>query len=250
MSPPLIGLSARRLSVGRVQGWAGAGIGERDGYFARVRAAGGLAVMLDPNGAEDGDASELVGRLDAIVLTGGPDVEPGRYGQTPHETVYGTDAVVDDFETTLALAAIDRGVPVLGVCRGLQVLNVALGGSLHQHITELAGVDRHGRPGERDGELHHEVALEPGSRIAGIMGTTRPVCSCHHHQSIDTAASALRVVGRAADGIVEAVEATDAEAFVVAVQWHPEDTAAHDPHQQALFDAVVDAARARRADRR
>ena len=245
MTRPIVGLSARRLAVGRVRGWNGGGIGERDGYFSRVRAAGGLAVLLDPNGGADMEASLLVARLDAVLLTGGPDVEPERYGQEPHDTVYGTDTIVDDFEIALALAAIEQGVPLLGVCRGLQVLNVALGGTLHQHIVELPGVGHHGKPGERAGELLHTVDLEPDSRVATIMGTTTPSCSCHHHQAVDAPAASLRVVGRSADGIVEAMESTDSAQFLVAVQWHPEDTAAADPHQQALFDALVAAARAR-----
>lgn len=245
VSLPLVGLSARRLAVGRVRGWNGSGIGERDGYSDRVRAAGGLPVLLDPNGVHEIDATVLVERLDAVLLTGGPDVEPERYGQDPHGSVYGTDAIVDDFEIALALAAIEQRLPLLGVCRGLQVLNVALGGSLHQHIVELPGVGHHGRPGEHGGELLHGVTLDGDSRVAAIMGTTTPTCSCHHHQSVDTPAPRLRVVGHAVDGVVEAMESTDPDHFLLAVQWHPEDTAADDPQQQALFDALVAAARMR-----
>ncbi len=127
--------------------------------------------------------------------------------------------------------ALRLGLPVLAICRGLQVLNVALGGTLHQDI----GTESHWR-------VLHPVDVEPGSILAGALGTTRPA-ACHsvHHQSLNAVAAPLRVVGRAADGTIEAVELPDSR-FVVGVQWHPEDTAATDPEQQALFDALVAAA--------
>lgn len=237
----LVGLTARRLVDGRVTGWQTGGVGEREGYMARVHAAGGLPVLLDPADASDDTVGALVARLDAVVLTGGPDVEPHRYGQPPDPTVYGTDAIVDDFELALARAAIEQRTPLFAICRGIQVLNVAYGGTLHQHIPALDGVEPHGQPGARDGARVQTVALEPDSLLVEVMGTTTPTISCHHHQAVDRVADGLRVVGRTADGIVEAIEPTDRGAFVLAVQWHPEDTAANDAAQQALFDAVVQA---------
>jgi putative glutamine amidotransferase len=157
--------------------------------------------------------------------------------------VYGTDGVVDDFELALARAAVAHGTPLLAICRGIQVLNVAFGGTLHQHIPADPGVAPHGEPGAKGGARLQRVELEPDSRIAAVMGTTAPTVSCHHHQAIDRVGTGLRVVGRAADGIVEAIEPVADDAFVLAVQWHPEDTAATDPAQQALFTGLVERAR-------
>ena len=201
-SSPLIGVTARRLATGRVSGWHADGVGERVSYLARVRAAGGLPVVLDPHtGDGDGDGDQLragvdalVARLDGVVLTGGPDVAPQRYGESPHETVYGTDDVVDAFELELARAAIGAHLPLLAICRGIQVLNVAYGGTLHQHIPERPGVAPHGRPGQADGQWVHSVALDPSSRLVAVMGTDTAVCSCHHHQAIDRVGDGLRIV--------------------------------------------------------
>ncbi|HEY1740021.1 MAG TPA: gamma-glutamyl-gamma-aminobutyrate hydrolase family protein [Acidimicrobiia bacterium] len=242
-----MGVTARRLAAGRVTGWHADGVGERSKYLERVRAAGGLPVVLDPAVGTDagaaGEVDKLVARLDAVLLTGGPDVAPACYHEAPHDTVYGTDDVVDGFEFALAHAALRAEVPMLAICRGIQVLNVACGGSLHQHIPDLPGVAAHGRPGEAGGEWPHTVTLDPDSRLARVMGTDRPICSCHHHQSIDQVGDGLRVVGRADDGIIEAIEPASSEraGFVLAVQWHPEDTATNDCAQQRLFDALVEA---------
>ncbi len=239
----LVGVTARRLAAGRVRGWTGAGIGERSSYLERVRAAGAIPVVLDPAVADDAAVASLCARLDAIVLTGGPDVDPQRYGVDAHDTVYGSDTIVDGFELAVARSALTERVPLLAICRGLQVLNVACGGTLHQHIPELPGVEAHGRPGEPGGERRHTVTLDATSHLASVMGTNAPTCSCHHHQSVDKLGAGLRVVGRASDGIVEALEPERPgdHAFTLAVQWHPEDTAASDAAQQRLFDALVEA---------
>jgi putative glutamine amidotransferase len=230
----LVALTARRLADGRVRGWQSAGTGERESYMQRVRAAGGWPVLCDPTPISTDDAAAFVGRFDAVLLTGGPDVEPSRYAEASQPSVYGTDAIVDDFEFALTLAAIDRDVPMLAVCRGVQVVNVALGGSLWQDIPSEPGVAPHGRPGEVNGEFEHEVHVAPSSQLAAVMGTTAPMCSCHHHQSIKRLGEGLVATAHAADGIIEAVELPGAR--LLAVQWHPEDTAPHDPAQQALFD--------------
>jgi gamma-glutamyl-gamma-aminobutyrate hydrolase PuuD len=202
-------------------------------YFDAVVRAGGQPVLVD----DAPDPKGLLSRVDALVLTGGADLDPARYGQARHESVYGDNAEVDAFECDLADAATARSVPTLAICRGIQVLNVARGGTLFQHIPEHPGVPAHGRPGEAGGAREHEVRLTAGSRLAEVMDATRVTVSCHHHQAIDALGDGLSVVGRAADGIVEAVELDGA--FVLAVQWHPEDTAPTDPAQQRLFDALV-----------
>ncbi len=231
---PLIALTSRRLADGRVAGWQSGGIGERAGYMGRVRASGGSPVLCDPVPIGKREAQDFVQRFDAVLLTGGPDIEPVRYGQTPHESVYGTDTAVDDFEFALVHAAIACDVPILAICRGIQVLNVALGGSLYQDIPTDLGVSPHGRPGVTNGELIGKVELEPGTLVATAMATTSPECSCHHHQSINDLGQGLVVTGRSPDGIIEAVERPGSR--LIAVQWHPEDTAEQDSSQQGLFD--------------
>ncbi len=205
------------------------------GYLDAVARAGARPVVVDPVG-EPGD---LLARVDALVLTGGPDVDPGVYGQLPHPKTYGVDTGVDDFELPLTRDALARGIPTLAICRGIQVLNVALGGSLYQHIAHDPGTEPHGRPGEPNGARLHDVTVDPDSRLAAVMETTTVTASCHHHQAIDKVGDGLHVVARAADGIVEALELDHPEQWLLAVQWHPEDTAATDPAQQHLFDALV-----------
>jgi putative glutamine amidotransferase len=231
----IVALTGRRL--GRTDKWPySGGAALPYAYVDAVLRAGGQPVIVN-----DGrEPKELLARVDALVLTGGPDVDPARYGEAPHPSVYGVDAAADEFECALAEAALVRSVPMLAICRGIQVLNVARGGTLHQHIADDPGVPPHGRPGEAGGAREHEVALDRDSLVAQVMDATLVNASCHHHQAIATLGDGLRVVGRAADGIVEALELDGA--FLLAVQWHPEDTAADDRAQQRLFDALVNRA--------
>jgi len=228
----IVALTGRRL--GRTDKWPYSGAAALPyAYVDAVVRAGGQPVIVN----DARDPKELLARVDALVLTGGPDVDPQRYGEAAHPNVYGVDAADDDFECALAEAATVRSVPTLAICRGIQVLNVARGGTLFQHIPDDPGVPAHGEPGVAGGARRHEVALDADSLLADVMETTRVAASCHHHQAIDQLGDGLRVVGRAADGIVEALELDGA--FMLAVQWHPEDTAADDRAQQRLFDAVV-----------
>ena len=168
------------------------------------------------------------------MLTGGPDVDPACYGEERHAEVYGVDRAADEAELALVRAAIDRGVPTLAICRGLQVLNVALGGTLHQHIPELPGIERHGRPGEPAARGEHPVDVDgrfparDGVRhrraSPGRATTTRPSTKL---------GDGLRVTATAADGIVEGLELDGA--WVLAVQWHPEDTAGRRPGAAAAL---------------
>jgi gamma-glutamyl-gamma-aminobutyrate hydrolase PuuD len=204
-------------------------------YLDAVVRAGARPVVVDPYG----DSTGLLDRVDALVLTGGPDIGPGAFGQLPHPKTYGVDVAVDEFELPLVRDAIERGTPTLAICRGVQVLNVALGGSLYQHILDDPGTEPHGRPGEPNGVRLHDVAVEPASRLAAVTDSTTVTASCHHHQAIDKVGDGLHVVARADDGIVEALELDAPSQWLLAVQWHPEDTAASDPAQQNLFDALV-----------
>jgi len=150
--------------------------------------------------------------------------------------IYGVDLERDEAELGYLAGAIDRGLPVLAICRGLQVLNVALGGTLHAHLPEVAGLGEHGRP-QGGPDTMHEVRLAEGSRVAEACGSDTVDGLSSHHQGIDRVASGLRPVGWTNDGLVEAVELPDG--WVVGVQWHPEQTAERDPAQQELFDAFV-----------
>jgi len=174
-----------------------------------------------------------------LMLTGGDDVAPARYGESQHPAVVEVEPERDEFEIALVQEARRRDLPIFAICRGVQVLNVALGGSLYQNIPDDPGTEPHGRPGEPGGGRLHDVTIEPGSRLAAVMQTTTATASCHHHQAIDKVGDGLHVVARADDGIVEALELDRPEQWLLAVQWHPEDTAADDPAQQQLFDALV-----------
>jgi putative glutamine amidotransferase len=177
------------------------------------------------------------------LFLGGPDVDPALYNGDPHPTIYGTDLDDDQFEIALARAALADAVPMLAICRGIQVLNVALGGTLVAHLPELDGVGPHGRPGEPGGAAMNKVNLDPGSLLATTMDGERVMCSCHHHQALERLGDGLRVTARADDGVIEGVEVDGA--WALAVQWHPEDTAGQDRAQQRLFDALVAESRAR-----
>jgi putative glutamine amidotransferase len=183
-------------------------------YVRLVSDAGGRAVVLPPDGA----GIEVIDILDALVLAGGPDIDPGRYRAPAHpSTRSGTDR--DGGEVAVVGAALSANLPILGVCRGMQLLAVACGGSLHQHLPDLVGTERH-RPGP--GVYgSHPVRFAPGSRIAKIMGDEAEVNSYHHQAVADTAT--LGATGWADDGVIEAVEDPERR-FVVGVQWHPEES--------------------------
>jgi putative glutamine amidotransferase len=239
---PLVAVPAYPVAPGRVERWRTAGIAVPVPYLEALRRAGAQEAILAPHEVGGADAAAIVAHFEGLLLLGGGDVDPARYGAPPHPAVYGVDPVRDAFETALLAAALRAGIPVLAICRGAQLLNVVRGGTLHQHITD----DRpgHGIPGTEAGAARHPLRLEPGSRVAAAMGGTEAVCSSHHHQAIDRLGAGLSVTAWAPDGTVEAVE-PDAHAWVVGVQWHPEDTAADDPAQQRLFDAfAAEAARA------
>jgi len=231
---PLIAITARRL--GDTDRWphSRAVVAPR-GYVEAVERAGGWPALIDPIGDPEG----LLDRFDGIVLSGGPDLDPVLYGQARHAKTYGVDSAVDEFELTLARDAIARGMPTLAICRGLQVLNVALGGTLHQHIVERPGVPAHGRPGEPNGGREQEVTIDAGTLLAKVMRSPRLLASCHHHQSVDLVGAGLRVVAHADDGIIEGLELDQSGPWLLAVQWHPEDTAERDIAQQHLFDELV-----------
>lgn len=241
MRKPLVAVPAYPVKPGRIEGWQDSGIAVPTLYVDALKRAGAQEAVLMPEELDDDDASAMLEHFDGLLLLGGGDLGPSTFGQARHEKTYGVIPVRDAFELALCRAAIGNDVPTLAICRGAQLLNVALGGSLDQHITGRPGLIGHGIPRVEHGAQLHDVALEPGSRLAETMGTTRAEVSSHHHQAIDAVGRGLLVTARAADGIVEGLE-LDGEGWIVGAQWHPEDTAATDPAQQRLFDGFVRAA--------
>ncbi|MCK9248796.1 MAG: gamma-glutamyl-gamma-aminobutyrate hydrolase family protein [Solirubrobacteraceae bacterium] len=206
-------------------------------YVDAVADDGGLPVVVVPAGD---DPADVVRRLDALVLSGGADVAPATYGAAPHPALGPTDEAVDRWEIALVRRALDDGLPVLAVCRGIQVLNVARGGTLWQDLPTEAGLEGHRQtaPGT---EATHDVDVAPGSRLATVVGSGPLATNSFHHQAVRDVGAGLDVVARTADGVVEALEDRDA-AFCIGVQWHAETLVGACPHR-ALFAALVDAAR-------
>lgn len=203
-------------------------------YVDSVRRAGGIPVLLAPG---DPHAGALLARLDGVVLAGGGDVDPGRWGGPDHPAIEYVDHARDELELELAREAADEGVPTLAICRGLQVLNVALGGTLHAHLPDVVdGVVPHKR--EPQWAHRHPVEAEPGSLVADAMGTERAEPASWHHQAVDRPGAGLTVTAWADDGVIEALELVG-HPWLIAVQWHPEMTSHEDPTQQKLFDELV-----------
>ncbi|WP_307806508.1 gamma-glutamyl-gamma-aminobutyrate hydrolase family protein [Streptomyces sp. FH025] len=200
--------------------------------------AGGEPATIHPHApggtADPAEVAARLDRFDGLLLPGGGDLAPHRYGPAEaHESVYDVDDQQDGFDLELARGALSAGLPLLAICRGLQVVNVALGGTLHQ---DMGGPDREHR------HLVHPVSVRPGSAVAEALRAERVEASCYHHQRVDRLGAGVEVTARAADGTPEALELPGATGWFTAVQWHPEDTAPRDPANQGLFDALVRAA--------
>ncbi len=205
-------------------------------YVRAVERAGGRALVIPPT---DGSNGETLAVLDGLVFSGGGDIDPDAYGAEAHDETRGVNAKRDEAELALLRAALERDMPVLAVCRGSQVLNVALGGDLVQHLPELVGHDRHlHTPGEF---ADHDVRVVEATRVGAILGDRAPVKS-HHHQAFGRLGRNLREAAWAEDGTVEAIE-DPTRRFAVGVLWHPEEG-----EDLALFEALVDEARRYRAD--
>jgi putative glutamine amidotransferase len=213
----------------------------REDYLRSVEQAGGVPLLLPP--VSPGDAAHLLERLDGVLLSGGGDVDPVLYGKKPHPRLGRVDRRRDDFELALARAALERDLPILAICRGQQLLNVATGGTLLQDIpSDLVGASEHDAPGGRR-RRSHVVELLPHTRLRAILGRDTVAVNSFHHQAVDRLGRGLAAAGRCPeDGVVEALEAGDRR-FVVAVQWHPESFWDQPVSFQALFDAHVEACR-------
>jgi putative glutamine amidotransferase len=231
MSAPLIAIPTYHLGPGRVGDWTGA-YALPEPYVTALRRAGARPVLLPT--AQPADAAELLEPFHGLLLAGGGDIDPGRYGEPPHPAQYGTDPDRDAVELALALAADRLGMPVLGICRGVQVLNVAFGGTLVQHLPELTGLLRHRADGE---QLLHPLRVLAGSRLAGALGREQVEGLSHHHQGLDRLGDGLRAVAWSPDGLVEGIERE--RGWTVGVLWHPESTADADPAQHHLLRSFV-----------
>jgi putative glutamine amidotransferase len=244
MGAPLIAIAAYRLPPGRVSLWGEtAAVALPATYVEAVARAGGHPVLL--SALDPGPAKELLEPFDALVLAGGGDIDPAAYGQEPATDVYGVDPDRDRMEMDLLAEAMRNGKPALCICRGMQVANVALGGTLVQHLQDVPEMGQHGVP--LGGGTVHEIRVAEGSRLAKALGGAVATATCHHHQGVDRLGENLVASGWSADGLVEGLELSDhGTGWLLGVQWHPEETATDDPAQQALFGALVTEAAVRR----
>lgn len=204
-------------------------------YVRAIEAAGGVPVVMPPLSPEHVPA--LVARLDGVLLSGGPDLAPEAYDARPHAELGATEPGLDVFEYALVREALRLRLPILGICRGAQALNVACGGTLHQHLPDVVGDMVLHRQSEDGRHPTHFVDVLPGSRLAQVLGTKRLRVNSFHHQAVDRLGVGLRVCARAPDGTIEAIE-DSTRPFVVAVQWHAETLVDGPPHR-ALFEELV-----------
>ncbi len=226
------------------------GVWERDAallafsYIEAIQRAGGLAVMIPPDGRFEHEPDQILDLIDGLILAGGNDIDPACYGADPHPETHSLVPGRDASELALARRAIRRDMPVLGICRGMQLINVAFGGTLRQHLPDELGHEEHRRtPGSFDG-ADHDVRLAAGSLAARAAGEELHGTKSHHHQGIAAVGEGLEVTGHSTiDGLPEAVEAPGRR-FVLGVQWHPEAD-----EQSRVVAAVVDQARGYRSAR-
>jgi putative glutamine amidotransferase len=233
MARPVIGICAA-LEHARWSVWDQQAALLPRNYIEAVQSAGGLAVMIPPDPVLVESPEEVLDLLDGLVLAGGADIDPAAYGQPRHEETVSTVPERDVFEIALVRATIARELPVLGICRGMQLINVAYGGTLIQHLPERFGHHEHCRVAGSFDDADHDVLLQDGSLVAQVVGGTRHATKSHHHQGVDRLGEGLVVSGASAlDGLPEAIElggieldgkdpADPARHFVLGVQWHPE----------------------------
>ena len=207
-------------------------------YIDAVRRAGGVPLLIAPG---ESRVEAILDVIDALVLSGGGDIDPSRYDGKRHDTNYSIDQERDTLELELARRVIDSRIPTLGICRGAQILNVVQGGKLIEHSPDEVGVKVLHRAPPRE-PVTHGVKLKTGSRLAKILGRDQFDATSWHHQALRGAAAGFDAVAHAPDGTIEAIE-MPSHPWMIAVQWHPELSAASDPLQQKLFDALVEAAR-------
>ena len=235
ISKPLIGLTTY-LQRAQTGVWDVKAAFLPEVYLGAVERAGGIPVLLPPQPLDGGVAEQVMARLDGLIVVGGHDVEPGRYGADAHPKSDPPSRLRDDWDDALLTAAITAEVPFLAICRGIQVLNVNRGGTLHQHLPEVVGDDRY--TGENGVFKTNQVEVEGGSQLSEIIGSGAHPVQSYHHQAIDAVGDGLRVTAHSGGGVVQAVE-LEGVPFGVGVQWHPEQDAEEDAR---LFEGLVSAA--------
>lgn len=207
-------------------------------YMRAVELAGGIPVVLPPLGHDA--IAPLLDRLSGLCLSGGPDLDPHGYGEGPHPQLGPTEPDLDGFELTLAQLASARSMPVLGICRGCQALNVARGGTLYQHVADVTDGSVEHRQAARGRVPTHAVKIRPGSRVAQIMGVTEAEVNSFHHQAAHRLGRRMKAVAWSPDGVIEAIESTGPSLFL-GVQWHAESLVER-PEELALFRELVEEA--------
>ena len=246
---PLVAVVAYHLANDRVARWPEGGYGVPAPYLDGLRRAGARTAILAPG--EEGDPAELLAPFDGLLLVGGGDLDPALYGAEPDTAHnYGVEPDRDTFEIALLHAADRMHLPTLCICRGMQVMNVAFGGTLHQHLPGMPGLIEHGVP-LKDTRAMHDVTPVPRTLLSAVTKSGPLACSSHHHQGIDVVGEGLVVAGHSPDGLIEAIQlpvpdpdlVTADSSWMLGVQWHPEETAAEDPAQQSLFGALSNLAR-------
>ena len=241
MFAPLIGITTS-LTVDKVPERAYVNIA----YIRAVQDAGGIPLLLPPHLGADVRAA-LWERLDGLVLTGGGDIDPDRFGEPRHPKTDDIAPARDELELDLTRRALDEDVPLFAICRGIQILNVALGGTLLQDLpSERPSASAHSQREPRHEATHAVKVMGEGTRLGRVLGSLEVQVNSMHHQAIDQLGFGLREVAWAPDGIIEGVELPGDDRFVLGVQWHPEELVGHDQGARNLFSAIVDAARRRR----
>jgi putative glutamine amidotransferase len=214
-------------------------------YIRAVQAAGGIPLLLTPHFTPEVQAA-LWQRLDGLVLTGGGDIEPARFGEARHPAVDDVSPARDELEIALTQRAVADEVPLFAICRGVQVLNVALGGTLVQDLpSEWPNALAHSQKAPRHEPSHAVKVMGEGTRLGRVLGALEIEVNSMHHQAIKRLGEGLREVAWAPDGVIEGVEMPGETRFVLGVQWHPEELVGHDQAARNLFAAIVDAARRR-----
>ncbi len=238
----LVAVPTYHLPEGRVARWRTGGFAVPERYVFALRRAGVTPVLLPGPGPDDPE--DALAPFAGLLLAGGGDVDPRRYGAEPHPRTYGIDRDRDHVELALLSAALRVGVPTLAICRGMHVVNVACGGTLHQHLPGVEGRAAHGDP-TAGRSVVHGVDVAPGSRLGAAIGRRRlDGCVSHHHQGVERVGSNLHPAAWSHDGLVEALELPPGEPWLLAVQWHPEQNAAEETTQQMIFDAFAGQVRA------
>lgn len=245
VTAPLIGVTTS-VTSDKDSGKSTPRIHLNNAYALAVQGVGGIPALLPPY-LDDRARDSLWARLQGLVLTGGGDIDPARFKEPPEPEVDGVSEARDALELELTERALDQGLPLLAICRGVQVLNVALGGSLYQHIPRSHPGSHivHQQKAPRHEPTHDVKVTIEGSRLGAILGAPELKVNSFHHQAIKRLGRGLREVAWAPDGIIEGVDLPSSRGFVLGVQWHPEDLVSHDAAARNLFSALIAAAKAR-----